>query len=76
MTRCEETAAKFPGRQTDAVNDDEIDRRARRPRIEIRRSQLPRAAHQSALEVDFHAVSICDNQQHMNPKVNGRRVCG
>ena len=51
-------AAELSRRQADAVHDDQIRLDTRRPRVEIRRSDLPSAAHQSAFDIDLQALSF------------------
>ncbi len=45
--------AVFPGRQTDAVHDDQIGLYSRGPRVMVGRYDLPGAAYQPAVGIDF-----------------------
>jgi len=45
--------AEFPGRQTDAMDDDQFRLHPRRARVMVRRQDLSDTAHPSAVEVDL-----------------------
>jgi hypothetical protein len=73
--------AKFTGWQAYAVHDDEFRLHPVWTRIEIRRSHLPGALHESAFKIYLQVKapivadtldSICDNRSHMNATL--RRV--
>jgi hypothetical protein len=74
--------AKFAGRQAYSVHDDEFRFNAAWTRIAIWRRHLPRAPHQSAVEINLQVnaliadslASICDNRGHMNVALQRRHT--